>query len=331
MICRASKGNASHFPLLVPRVDVQEQPAEWVGARGLSRRLRRGLRPPAVGPAETSRKGEPARLRLRVARPGGAVAVGVPRDMSVVFDMMYGQAAEGWEVIGEPQRWVMDANWKTGADNFGGRLTTRCSCTGRSRSSPARLEEDEAGLNASTPHPGEQRQLDLPTDAASGDPRRPAVLDVAEPDDISSRSQGEDKFAAAELTVGNVGTIFPNLLPVVPAAAGARDRTARDQKHRAHLSAARAQGGGGRELDHGPKGLTQEQRVASHRASLGTFGSSGIFDQDDSEPWHAITEMSIVAVRAEGRNAVATTRWGSTAPAGVAQRVDGNGHHRVRA
>lgn len=41
-------------------------------------------------------------------------------DMAWYIDLFTKRSAGGLEVLGEPQRWVIDANWKLGADNFVG-------------------------------------------------------------------------------------------------------------------------------------------------------------------------------------------------------------------
>jgi hypothetical protein len=74
-----------------------------------------------------------------------------------------------------------------------------------------------------------------------------------------------------------------------------------------------------------PKGLTEEQRVITHRAALGTFGSSGIFDQDDSEPWAAIARMSSSPfVRKVGMPL--NYQMGLDGSGGASQRVDTQYH-----
>ena len=68
-------------------------------------------------------------------------------EMKWHLDLVWGQCEPGWEVIGEPQRTVLAANWKAPADNFSGddyhtvylhRSTTEtgitCSETPRTRS-----------------------------------------------------------------------------------------------------------------------------------------------------------------------------------------------------
>lgn len=39
-------------------------------------------------------------------------------DMTWYIDLLSMRSKEGLEVVGRPQRWIMDADWKTGADNF---------------------------------------------------------------------------------------------------------------------------------------------------------------------------------------------------------------------
>jgi phenylpropionate dioxygenase-like ring-hydroxylating dioxygenase large terminal subunit len=42
------------------------------------------------------------------------------QDSKYYLDMLFGLQGEGLEVIGEPQRWIVNANWKLAAENFSG-------------------------------------------------------------------------------------------------------------------------------------------------------------------------------------------------------------------
>jgi phenylpropionate dioxygenase-like ring-hydroxylating dioxygenase large terminal subunit len=326
MVCRASKGNASHFRCSYHGWTYKNT-GEWVGApvyraaygENFDRRQWGLLNAPHVESLHGF-----VFASLDPEAPSLTEYLG---DMKWYFDMMYGQAVQGWEVLGEPQRWVMDANWKTGADNFSGddyhtlflhRSIKELGLLG--------LEEDEAGLNASTHIQASNGHSISHWMLPPGIPDAPRFWMWPNADELFKPLQGEDKFAAAELTIGNVGTIFPTfsylsfplqqVLETGPLATNiVRTWQPRSATEVAVWNWIMA-----------PKGLTEEQKLATKRAALGTFGSSGIFDQDDSEPWHAITQMSSSPfVRKVGMPL--NYAMGLDGSGGVAERVDGNGHH----
>jgi phenylpropionate dioxygenase-like ring-hydroxylating dioxygenase large terminal subunit len=321
MICRASKGNASHFRCSYHGWTYKNT-GEWTGApvyraaygQGFDRRQWGLLNAPHVESLHGF-----VFASLDPEAPSLEEYLG---DMKWYFDFMFGQAADGWEVLGEPQRWVMDTNWKTSAENFAGddyhtlflhRSIKELGLLG--------LEEDEAGLSGSTHIQASNGHSISHWSLPPGIPDAPRFWMWPDADDIFKPLQGGDKFELAERTVGNVGTIFPNfsflsfplqqVLETGPVATQivrtVQPRTATSMEVCNWILA--------------PKGLTEEQRTVTQRASLGTFGSSGIFDQDDSEPWAAITRMSSSPfVRKVGMPL--NYQMGLDGSGGVAKRVD---------
>lgn len=291
MICRASKGNASHFRCSYHGWTYKNT-GEWTGAphyracygESFDRRQWGLLNAPHLESLHGF-----VFASLDPEAPSLTEYLG---DMRWYFDFMFGQAAEGWEVLGEPQRWVMDVNWKVSAENFAGDdyhtlfLHRSINEIGLlpNRQEPADMSGHhiQAGNGHSISH------WLVPPDV----PGVPRFWNWPDPERIFKPLQGEERYALARNTAGNVGTIFPNcsflsfplhqVLETGPVATQivrtVQPRTATSMEVSNWILA--------------PKGLTEEQRVTTHRASLGTFGSSGIFDQDDSEPWSAITRMS---------------------------------------
>lgn len=212
--------------------------------------------------------------------------------MKWYFDLMFGQLKDGWEVVGEPQRWVMDSNWKTGADNFSGddyhtlylhRSISELGLLG--------LEDDEAAMEAIHIQAGNGHSIShayLPPDL----PEMPTFWNWPRADELYEPSFGPEMLQTAKQTLGNVGTIFPNfsflsfplqqVLKTGPVATQIlrlwQPRSANEMEVVNWIIC--------------PKGLSADEQLASVRAALGTFGSSGIFDQDDSEPWGGITRTS---------------------------------------
>jgi phenylpropionate dioxygenase-like ring-hydroxylating dioxygenase large terminal subunit len=290
-ICRAEKGNASHFRCSYHGWTYKNT-GELTGAplykQAYGETFDRGQWGLLTAPHLESLHG----FVFASLDPGAPSFEEYLGGMKWYFDFMFGQLNEGWEVVGEPQRWVMDSNWKTGADNFSGddyhtlylhRSITELGLLG--------LEEDDAGMEAIHIQAGNGHSIShayLPPDL----PEMPEYWNWPNGAELYGDRCGPEMLQAAKQTLGNVGTIFPNfsflsfplqqVLSTGPVATQIvrtwMPRSANEMEVVNWILV--------------PKGLSETDRTNSVRAALGTFGSSGIFDQDDSEPWGGVTRTS---------------------------------------
>ena len=115
LVCRAEKGNASHFRCSYHGWTYKNT-GELIGA------------PRSARPTGTSKRRSGGYSGAQVDSVHGFVFATLdadaPRsteylgDFRWYMDVMWGLADNGLEVVGEPQRWVMEANWKQGADEL---------------------------------------------------------------------------------------------------------------------------------------------------------------------------------------------------------------------
>jgi phenylpropionate dioxygenase-like ring-hydroxylating dioxygenase large terminal subunit len=291
MVCRAEKGNASHFRCSYHGWTYKNT-GELAGVPLYQRAYGEGLDKRQWGlfaaPHVESLHGF-VFASLDPSAPSLKEYLG---PMKWYFDLEWGQCRDGFEVIGEPQRWVIDANWKAGAENFAGD-DYHTLFLHRSLLQMGLLPDPQhgegGGLNGFHIQAGNGHSIShflIPPDVPG--PRfwnyPPEVVELFTPDNL-----GPEMYEIAMQTVGDVGTIFPNTSflsfplmqsPKLPPQAIKVIRVW-NPRGPAEVEAVN--------WILAPKGTPEPFRIASQRSALGTFGSSGIFDQDDSEPWSAIT------------------------------------------
>src|SRR5262245_52172209 len=215
-------------------------------------------------------------------------------DMRWHLDLIWGQYEPGWEVIGEPQRTVLAANWKAPADNFSGddyhtvylhRSTTETGIMENPAGDAALWDGYHVQLgnghhfirNMIPPEEPGPRFLGYPEEVQKG---------------FSPTMQSEDQYEGLRHTVGFVGTVFPNFgflcFPFK------HDRSADFVTAMSiRVFEPRAPG----EMvawtwSLCPKGVSEEFRRESYRTTMGTFSAGGTFEQDDSDPWMSITRSA---------------------------------------
>lgn len=210
--------------------------------------------------------------------------------MRFYLDMIFG--ITDWEVVGEPHRWVVDANWKIGADNFAGDdyhtlFLHKSMWDVGTIQIPARENMKGYHIQVDKGH-----TLSFSMDP---NPDAPPPYYWGYPDEVVRDCFHLDRLNPTQRELARrarvcVGSIFPNLsyltFPVSYDAANAPPTgifTIRQWQPR---------GPGSMELWSWiliPKGASEENRRASYRSAMSTFSSSGIFEQDDTEPWTSIT------------------------------------------
>jgi len=209
-------------------------------------------------------------------------------DMKWYFDILLGRSG-GMEVIGLPQRWVSKANWKSTAENFAAdpyhvQTTHRSTVEmGISPSDPLYagyghqvVLENGHGINVITSKTGKAR---VPF---QGTPESmwPLFKEHLTPEQLDIQSR---------VTVF-VGGVYPNLGFVSPI-----HGTEGHLHNYLNFRVWRPMGPDKVEvwcwfmID---KAAPQEYKEAAYKGYLGSFGATGTLEQDDTENWARIVEVS---------------------------------------
>ena len=213
-------------------------------------------------------------------------------DFRFYSDMFFGVTDGGWEVAGPPQRWIIRTNWKIPAENFTGDVYHAQSVhqvlVDIGLMPPTVWKDAMEGVNVSAPewgHGGRCSMLSLPegTHPSAAMNMVYGAIPAELHDQIERHLSVDQLRLVAHGSTCNVGTIFPNFTflgggggGVVP---GVSMRTWNPYGPNATevLSWSLV-----------PRDASQEWKIESRRALLRDFGSSGIFEQDDSEAWSQI-------------------------------------------
>jgi PAH dioxygenase large subunit len=211
------------------------------------------------------------------------------------FDLIWGQCEQGWEVIGEPQRTVVPANWKTAAENFSGD-DYHTMYLHRSTIETGIMEGPE-GANASEWLDGYHVQLGnghhfvravIPPDV-------PGPGFFGYPDEVSGLFSpdllGEELYEGARRTMGFVGVMWPNFGFLSFPFSLSRSEPVATMTVRTFEPR-----GPGEMVVWAwtlcPKGSSEDFRRETYRTTMGTFSAGGTFEQDDSDPWMAIARSA---------------------------------------
>lgn len=210
-------------------------------------------------------------------------------DMAWYLDLITKRSAAGLEVRGEPQRWIIDANWKLGADNFIGdgyhlMMTHRFSMEIGLLPPDPSLASWPAQVGLSNGHG---------VGVLGAPPGAPLMLFMGYPqqiiDGLDAGYGDQDQADVFRRSTFIHGTVFPNLSflnvligkdlnsPPVPM------QTMRMW----------------RPLSHDTmevwswfvveKDAPEEFKQESYETYVRSFGSAGTFEQDDAEVWRSIT------------------------------------------
>jgi len=217
-------------------------------------------------------------------------------DMKWHMDMIWGQCEQGWEVIGEPQRTIVPADWKTAAENLAGD-DYHIMYLHRSTLETGILDAPEGGSDADwlaghhlqLGNGHEMSHVLLPPDW----PEPNLFGYAAEAGHLfSPELQGRQLYDVAGRSLGFVGTIFPNFGFV---SFPFRHRRELDPVPTMTLHLFEPRGPGEMVIwawAMCPKGVSDEFRRETYRTSMGTFSAGGTFEQDDSDPWIAIARAA---------------------------------------
>lgn len=301
-VCRGEQGNTKGFVCPYHGWSYNSQ-GELVGVP---------LRKQAYGTLDMSESGLRSAPRVGIAY--GLIFVSLETDGPSLddwlgdarwyLDTVFGIFDGGMEVIGEPQRWLIDANWKVGGDNFVGDDYHTLELH-RSMFQLAALPIDPIdnmkGYHIQLNH-GHGMSFSMPD---AGDPVHLKFWGY--PEDIVANMRrdalSEAQWDYAERSRVSVGTLFPNLsFLTLPAQAypGA--------PYVPFMSVRQWQPKGAQRMEAlswmlAPKGASKAFRDSSYATGISTFGSAGTFEQDDTVPWTHITRgaQSVAARRLGAR------------------------------
>lgn len=210
-------------------------------------------------------------------------------DMKWYFDMMLGRSDNGMEVIGLPQRWVAKANWKSTAENFSAdpyhvQTTHRSTVEmGISPEDPLYASyghqvvlENAHGINVITSKTGRSRS------AFQGMPQSMWPM--------FKRNLSSEQADILERATVFVGGVYPNLSFVSPI-----HGTEGHLHNYLNFRVWRPLGPEKVEvwcwfmID---KDAPEDYKKDAYRGYLGSFGPTGTLEQDDTETWARIVEVS---------------------------------------
>ncbi|WP_052460771.1 aromatic ring-hydroxylating oxygenase subunit alpha [Microbacterium gorillae] len=293
LICRAEKGNASHFRCSYHGWTYANT-GEMTGAPMFRK---------AYGSMDKSKWGliQAAHVEnlhgfiFASLDPEAPTLEEYLGEMKWYFDLVYGQLKDGWEVIGEPMRSIVHANWKTASENFGGddyhtmflhKSLTEVNLTA------FYMDDTRAPLSVMHVLAGNGHSIALdvrPEDDGKGFWMWPNG------EELYTDALGEELYDTARRTASHVGTIFPNFSILgFPLQQTVESGPVAMHVIRVWLPRSPTE----LELINWvlvPKGLTEEQKTEAARSALATFGTSGTFEQDDTEPWEAVARTSETA------------------------------------
>ncbi|MGJ9385735.1 aromatic ring-hydroxylating oxygenase subunit alpha [Salipaludibacillus sp. CF4.18] len=287
-ICRAEKGNSSHFRCpyhgwtFKNNGDLLGAPAYKEAYNGLDRKKWGLTHAPRVEIFHGF-----IFACLEENGPSLEESLG---GMSWYLDMIFSLQDEGMEVLGEPQRYVIKSDWKIAAENFSGddyHLMTLHKSTYDIGVMQIPLKENMKGYHIQA---GNGHGVSFSIDLESEDP-----LFFFYPEEIV-KTFNLDNLSEKQLELARgsrvcVGNIFPNIsflmLPLSP-----------DPKNVPPTPLFtwrvwRPIGPGEIEVWNWffmYKNTTEEFKRSSYRSAMSTFGIAGTFELDDPVPWEAMTK-----------------------------------------
>jgi len=211
-------------------------------------------------------------------------------DMAWYLDLVFGLNEHGVEVLAPPQRFVIEADWKSGADNFSGddyHLGTLHRSAIDIGAFPVPFAENMKGYHIQA-SPGHSLSFSM---AASEEEPGPRFFGF--PEELNSTFDtsriSQHQLDAARMSRVFVGNVFPNfsilLLPT----------TDDPSKHPATgmltIRCWQPKGPGKIEAWNwflGYKNMTPELKQRTYASGLATFSMGGTFEIDDTEPWITI-------------------------------------------
>ncbi|MPZ68473.1 MAG: Rieske 2Fe-2S domain-containing protein [Actinobacteria bacterium] len=198
------------------------------------------------------------------------------------------------EVVGEPHRWSVDANWKLGCENFAGDehhtlFLHRSMWEVGAIQVPRDRMSDGYHVQIGNGH-----TIDM---GMGPDPDESGIEYMDYPKEITEKFKtghlSKDQLALARQSVIHVGIVAPNFAQLhLPLTSDAENIPPIPVKT---LRVFQPKGPNEMEVWSWCvvwKGVSEEFKELSHRVLMSTFSPSGIFEQDDVVPWLSITKAA---------------------------------------
>lgn len=216
-------------------------------------------------------------------------------DFRWYLDLHLGLSPQGMVVIGEPHRWRIPADWKSPAENFAGdsyhtqSLHQSVAQTGLAPLAPPVSMQKRQGahqhVTECSGHTTSMRRSGLGDPGYWGYP--PELVEVFQQSDLT-----KEQRALAQTTVNSTGTIFPNLsfIHIAPTDAPGRPPAG-------YLSLRQWQPRGAGEIEAWswvlvPAEASLVYRERAYQVAVASFSPSGSFEQDDSVVWQSVARSA---------------------------------------
>lgn len=211
--------------------------------------------------------------------------------MAWYMDLIFGLNEHGIEILGAPQRFVIDADWKSGADNFSGddyHLGTLHKSVWEVGAFPVSFEDNMNGYHIQA-SPGHSLSFSMAMGEDEPGPRffgyPQDLIDSFGPQRVSPQ-----QIDAARMSRVFVGNVFPNFsILILPMS---EDGANHPPTAVLTLRVWQPKGPGKVEVWNwfaAYKNMSEAQKARTYKAGLGTFSMGGSFEMDDTEPWITVS------------------------------------------
>jgi phenylpropionate dioxygenase-like ring-hydroxylating dioxygenase large terminal subunit len=217
------------------------------------------------------------------------------------LDIQFKLSKGGMEVIGEPHRWLVDANWKQGAENF---------CGDSSHTQMTHKSALDIGIvrAASAGAPGKNYGLhvhDCDGHAISIRQMPGESIFWDYPEEVTRHfapgALNQDQFELAKRSLVHNGTVFPNFSYLH---LGLTDSLEKPAAGFLSLRVWQPKGPGKMEIWNwimAPKEASESYKRRAYQVGMSSFSPSGSFEQDDVTVWPG-TARSASTIFAEMNN-----------------------------
>lgn len=208
------------------------------------------------------------------------------------LDIQFKLSKDGMEVIGEPHRWLVDANWKQGAENF---------CGDSSHTQMTHKSALEIGIvrSAAAGAPGKNYGLhvhDIDGHAISIRQMPGETVFWDYPEEVTrhftTEQLNQDQFDLAKRSLVHNGTVFPNFSFLHLGLSDSPDKAAAGFLS---LRVWQPKGPGSMEIWNwilAPKEASDAYKRRAYRVGMSSFSPSGSFEQDDVTVWPGIARSA---------------------------------------
>ncbi|MCL6562377.1 MAG: Rieske 2Fe-2S domain-containing protein [Firmicutes bacterium] len=289
-ICESDRGRATHFRCQYHGWTFRND-GRLVGAPAWAKAYR-GLNREEWGLLEADQVAEVHGLWFACLDPTAPSLDEWLGDMRWYLDLVFGAFPEGWEVWGDPHRWVIRCNWKIPAENFG---TDDYHLLWLHRSNEqigyfqVPLEYNMEGYHVQA---GNGHGLSF---SIAPTPDDPGPHYWGYPEELVAMIQRNPRLSPAQQDLANrsrvaVGTVFPNwsflALPLSP--------DPKTSEPVGYMTIRIWQPAGPTATEAWswvlvPRGSSEGYRQTAYRAAMATFSPGGSFEADDVKPWEGVT------------------------------------------